>query len=460
MRLKYISKISVILLLSIFFIIPQSALSKTYDFNKDGKLSSHDIDILSTFLGSNDSLYDLNDDGIVDAVDVAILAKHIDSNDLGDQIFTVYKNNSPLKEFTQNNLLDAISLASQSNGIVKTDDVLIWNDEEYFIYSNNYISNRSKSIHDAVKIAYNLENSIVTSKNGNVIYNKPLNYRKIMGVTRTNVNLRSEPNMSARTDLMIPDGTLVECLGVIRGFYEICYYDNNNTIHTGFVPSYLDIIQDDINNSQLGYISAREESNGNPGAVGLNPNDKGGASFGVWQLSSKMGAVDEFLKFIKDKNPEIYNSLYEAKKRDNNTFSDNFINKWKEIANTHYDVFYQLQRLFIKRDYFDSFETLAKKNNLNITSLLEFNSTSNMIWSSSVQHGPSGLIKIFKKIPLSLSIEEIVRKVYEERLNVIAKSYPPDSSNPGVVALYNGIKTRLENECAEILRIYKRELSY
>ena len=83
-----------------------------------------------------------------------------------------------------------------------------------------------------------------------------------------------------------------------------------------------------------------------------------------------------------------------------------------------------------------------------------------MIWSTSVQHGASGAVNIFKKIPLATNIEDIIAKVYEERLNMIAKSYPPNSTNPGVVSLYNGIKNRLENEKNEILRIYKRELFY
>src|SRR5699024_7467523 len=143
-----------------------------------------------------------------------------------------------------------------------------------------------------------------------------------------------------------------------------------------------------------------------------------------------MGSVAEFLDFIKNKNSEIYVILTEAKKQDKNTFGENFIEKWKEVADNYYDTFYELQRSFIKRNYFDSFSTLVKKNNLNIDYLLDFNSTSNMIWSTSVQHGASGAVNIFKKIPLATNIEDIIAKVYEERLNMIAKSYPPNSTNP------------------------------
>lgn len=460
MLLKLLPKIFLLSSIIYVFFCTIPAHAQNFDLNNDGIIDSKDLETLSIFFGSNEEKYDLNRDGIIDAVDLAILAKQIHSNEIGDHVFTVFKNDSVLGTFTKNNLLNAISLAAQNGGVVKSNDNLVWNNENYFIYSNNEVHSTGKSIREAVKNAYNINNSIVVSKNGNIIYNKNLNYRKIIGVTRTSVNLRSEPRMDARTDLMIPDGTLVEVNSIVRGFYKVSYYDSENNVHNGYIPSYLDIIQDDISNSQLGYISAREESNGDPGAVGLNPNDKGGASFGVWQLSSKMGSVDEFLDFIKNKNSEIYVILTEAKKQDKNTFGENFIEKWKEVADNYYDTFYELQRSFIKRNYFDSFSTLVKKNNLNIDYLLDFNSTSNMIWSTSVQHGADGAVNIFKKIPLATNIEDIIAKVYEERLNIIAKSYPPNSTNPGVVSLYNGIKNRLENEKNEILRIYKRELFY
>ncbi len=434
--------------------------AQNFDINNDGVINSLDLEKISIFFGSDEKEYDLNNDGIVDIIDLGIIAKRIDSNEVEEHVLIVYKNDSLLGTFTKNNLISAISLAAESGGTVKFHDDVIWDNQNYFIYSNNEFYGKGKTIRDSLKIAHSTDNSIVISKNGNIIYNKNMNFRKIIGVTRTAVNLRSHPKMSARTETMIPDGTLIEVIELVNGFYKVLYYMNSNTLLTGYVPSYLDIIQDDMNNSQLGYISAREESNGNPGAVGLNPNDKGGASFGVWQLSSKMGSVDDFLDFIKDKNNDIYTMLMEAKKQDNNKFENNFIEKWKQIAQDYYNTFYELQRIFIKRSYFDAFLNSAKKNNMDISALLDFNSTSNMIWSTSVQHGSGGAINIFKKIPLATNIETIIENVYAERLKIIAKSYSPNSSNPGIVSLYNGIKTRLENEKEEILRVYKRELSY
>mgnify|MGYP003369108326 FL=1 len=452
----------VITVICLHFSSTKFAFAKNFDINKDGIIDSEDLYMISQYIGTENENYDLNNDGIVDSIDISILAKHISSKDIIDNenTFIVYKDNLILGSFPKNNLIDAISLASQNHGIVKQNDKIIWNNENYFIYSGNSLIGKSPTIRDAFKTAKDIENSIVFSKNGNIIYDKSLNYRKIIGVTRTSVNLRNEPNVSSRTDLTIPNGTLVEVESIVNGFYKILYYDQKNQLNIGFIPNYIDIIQDDINNSQLGYISAREESNGDPGAIGLNPNDKGGASFGVWQLSSKMGTVDDFLDFIKDKDKEIYLQLSEAKNQDNNSYSENFISTWKEIAKNKHDSFYELQRLFIKRNYYDSFIKLAKKNNLNINYLLDYNSTSNMIWSTCVQHGASGAIKILKKITPTTTMENLIEKIYEERLNIIAKSYPPNSTNPGIVSLYNGVKNRLENEKKEILRIYQRELSY
>lgn len=460
--LKLISK--TLLACSIFYTCFNSyniCYAKNFDINKDGIINASDLDTLSIYFYSDQDIYDLNDDGVVDALDLAILAQKITKSEESDKILTAHnKDGTLLESFSHHNLINAISLASQNNGVVKYNNDIIWDNTKYFVYASNEQDMNYGSIRDAVKKAYTLDNSIVTSKNGNIIYNKGLNFRKIMGVTTTSVNLRSEPKMSARTDLMIPEGTLVEVSNVERGFYKISYYNDNNKLHIGYVPNYLDIIQDDISNSQLGYISAREESNGNPGIVAQNPNDKGGASFGVWQLSSKMGSVDEFLKFIQNKNSTIFSKLTDAKNRDNGKFSDNFINEWKSVADQYYDEFYELQRLFIKQDYYDAVIKMANKNNMNLESFLDYNSTSNMIWSTSVQHGPGGTVNILKKISMDSPIEEIISRVYEERMKIIAKSYPPDSPNSGVVALYNGIKNRLENEKEEIIRIYQRELNY
>ncbi len=440
---------------------PYISFAKNYDINKDGIINTLDLDTLSTYFESYDENYDLNDDGVIDALDLATLAKQITTHEEGNKVIIAYNNEgTPLGSFTEHNLLDAISLASKNNGVVKHNNAVIWNNEKYFVYSRDESNITCDSMREALSKAYSLNNSIVTSKNGNIIYNKNLNFRKIMGVTNTSVNLRSAPKMSARTDIMIPDGTLVEVSNIEKGFYKVSYYNEKNKVFTGYVPGYLDIIQDDIDNTQLGYISAREESNGNPGIVAQNPNDKGGASFGVWQLSSKMGSVDEFLKFISNKDEVIFKKLTEAKDKDNGNFSDNFIAEWKNVANQFYDKFYELQRLFIKQNYYDALIKIAKKNNMNLDSFLNYSSTSNMMWSTAVQHGAGGAVNILKKIPLDSPIETIISNVYDERLKIIAKSYPPNSPNPGVVALYNGIKTRLENEKAEILRIYKRELHY
>ncbi len=457
--LKAISKFLIFsLIFSIYSTSYKFSFAKNIDIKKDEIINSEDLNELLPYIGSKNKIYDLNDDGFVDGLDLSIIAKKILVNE--DLILNVYKDNKIIGSFSQNNLTNAISLACKNNGIVKKDNKVIWNNKSYFVYSNKNLINKFPTIRESLKSAENLENSIIISKNGNIIYDKNSNYRKIMGVTRTNVNLRNEANKSSRSNITIPNETLVEVENIINGLYKISYYDKENNLRTGFVPSYLDIIQDDFNNSQLGYISAREESNGDPGALGLNPNDKGGASFGVWQLSSKMGSVDRFLDFIKNKNEKIYFELSEAKKQDNNKFEDNFINKWKEVAKNNYDVFYELQRLFIKETYFDAFVKSAKKNNLNILPLLDYNSTSNMIWSTCVQHGTEGTIKILKKITPPKNIESLIELIYEERLNIISKTYPPTSSNPGIVSLYNGIKNRLDNEKNEIIRIYKKELIY
>lgn len=454
---KKIYKSSILFFCILFFFkYNVFAINLSADFNKDGVVDLKDLTQISINFNSNNKLCDLNKDGIVDIYDVVIVANQIDSS-----IFKVFDSNGRfISGYGNGSLEQAIKKAYITNGCVMSNSKIIWNNEYYWTYNGEEQIGKYSNSHDAVSNTKDIKNGKVYNKFGNLLMNNTIGQKGILAVTQDELNLRSEPNWDARTHINIPNKELIEVNRRTNSFYKIRWHKNNNETFDGYVPYYLDFIQDDNNDSMLGYISGKQESNFNPGAVSNNPNDKGGVSVGVWQFSAKAGSLDEFMTWLQTRKLEFYNILNEAYKKDGQEYSNNFIESWKNVANKYYDEFFNIQQEFSKSIFYDSFVRICRRNGYEPGRLLDYVSTRNMIWSSAVHHGPTGAYRIFSKIDPNISMEDYITKVYDGRLEVIADSYPPNSSNQGVVDIYNSIKKRFERESGEIKRCYSREITY
>lgn len=132
---------------------------------------------------------------------------------------------------------------------------------------------------------------------------------------------------------------------------------------------------------QLGHISIKYESNGNPATVSNNPADPGGASYGLYQLASKTGTLKYFLDGSSFKNE--FTGLTPGTKE--------FNSKWVELSKNQ--KFNDEQHDFIKKTHYDSPRSYATSIGLPDNQMLN-----EAIWSMGVQHGPNGAIKILKNI--------------------------------------------------------------
>lgn len=200
---------------------------------------------------------------------------------------------------------------------------------------------------------------------------------------------------------------------------------------------------------KLGELSAKYESNGDPGTISTGVGDIGGKSYGAWQLASNMGSVDKFISFLKTKNAYYYNELSTAKQLDGNKFGTNFDNAWKNIAKNDRDGFLELQRQYIKMTYYDvSAASLLKNYNFNIEE--HSWALKNVLWSTSVQHGASGAVNIFKTVGLDRSERDLIIAIYDERSKVDKYFY---SSSKEVQA---AVKKRFENEKNDALKMLQQ----
>lgn len=168
----------------------------------------------------------------------------------------------------------------------------------------------------------------------------------------------------------------------------------------------------------LGSLSALYES-GKKGSSAVGWDSTGGTSYGKYQIAAKTGTMNEFMKYLKDSNPEAYKRLSAAGPADAGK-DGAFAQEWQKMAkdgtlgNSEHD--------FIKKTHFDVGVSGVKDANLQ--KMLSGNSAlQDVMWSTSVQHGGKGASSIFNKVyKEGMSEEDLIKAVYAERSTKFGRS--------------------------------------
>jgi len=282
----------------------------------------------------------------------------------------------------------------------------------------------------------------------------------IVGYTNTILSLRSAPSTSSKVIASIPNGSKVIISNRFfdttshSEFYQIKWIKNpNNTpvLMDGYSSApYIHVITDTVNNSMLGVLSGQYESNGNPGSVSSGVGDSGGVSYGVWQLSSKVGSLSSFMLWLSSEDPSYFSSLDNARKLDGGTYGTNFNTIWKTFGLNDYREFYELQHKYIKSKYYD-----VLVNNLmstgNYEPRLRSFAVRNVLWSTAVHHGASGAYNIISKFKSVTDINQFISSIYAERSKVDIYF----SSSP---TLHASLINRFIREKADALKVYNYEV--
>jgi hypothetical protein len=163
---------------------------------------------------------------------------------------------------------------------------------------------------------------------------------------------------------------------------------------------------------QLGSLSDKYESgNRGPATVSTGVGDPGGVSYGTYQLASKIGRADEF---VKKHYPDEFKGLKGG--------TEEFTKRWKELAEKDADGLRKKEHQFIRETHYDpQAAKLAKDLKLDVTKRSA--AFRDVVWSTAVQHGPNtDVIVVAAKSLLSegkklddVSDEALVKAVYAER---------------------------------------------
>lgn len=197
---------------------------------------------------------------------------------------------------------------------------------------------------------------------------------------------------------MINDSMMLEALATItRLMRDEAHLPQRQPVAVkGVAESKPDVTPAKVDTYMPGVLSARFES-GSAGVGAIGFDRVGGTSYGQYQIASRPGTMDRFLKYLDEHAPEWADRLRDAGPANTGSKSGTMPAEWKAIAAEDPKRFGKLQHDFIAE------ETYSPARNMILSQTgLDFNNAPpalrEVLWSTSVQHGPTGAARIFNKV--------------------------------------------------------------
>ena len=191
----------------------------------------------------------------------------------------------------------------------------------------------------------------------------------------------------------------------------------------------------------LGDLSKKYESNGNPAAISTGVDDLGGKSYGMYQLSSNVGALVAFIRWSMVKGYAFAYRLC------NKYRQDGFDDEWKKCAVEYEHTFSYAQHQYIKEKYYDVAKELLKASMYDLDNHSDV--MQDVVWSRAVQYGPYQIVEMFMeacKILGHPNLSYVDSRAFD--YNMIEVIYLEVCKSEGWT---NGLYARFEAECADAL---------
>jgi hypothetical protein len=210
--------------------------------------------------------------------------------------------------------------------------------------------------------------------------------------------------------------------------------------------------------SKLGSVSAKHESNGNPGTVNKygNGDDLGGASYGAYQFASYLKGADtptrDSVTTSQIKNSPINQFLKSSKFSSEFTglspATPEFDAAWKKIGQSNKVDFMAEQHKYIEKNYY---QVLVDKLPASISNRKK--AIHEAVWSMSVQHGPgmaAGIIKNAIGQPASdVCDSKLIEILYQYRIDNVQVNFKSSQK------LWPGLIKRFNQERDELIKLAK-----
>ena len=150
-----------------------------------------------------------------------------------------------------------------------------------------------------------------------------------------------------------------------------------------------------MEDTELGQLSAQFES-GSDGIAAVGYDRNGGTSYGKYQVSSRAGSLKDFLDFLDTEAPDLSRRLRSSGPGNTGSRKGAMPDAWRAIASEQPERFEDLQEAFVRQSHYKpALDAIAQRTGINpdkvSTAMRE------VIWSTSVQHGPAGAARIFER---------------------------------------------------------------
>lgn len=205
----------------------------------------------------------------------------------------------------------------------------------------------------------------------------------------------------------------------------------------------------------LGALSAKYETGGRgPGTVSTGAGDKGGVSYGSYQMASKMGVPAKFVSQAGFPWVQDFKNLVPG--------TAQFSACWRRIATAQKDAFQEAQHAYIKKTHYDLLVAkIRRDDNVDVDS--RSRALQDVIWSTAVQHGGAtpivhracGKVKCAPTDPKY--DEELIRAIYAER-----GRKKPDGKlayfSGNSASVQKGVANRFKSELQDALAMLAKEI--
>ncbi len=212
----------------------------------------------------------------------------------------------------------------------------------------------------------------------------------------------------------------------------------------------------------LGELSKQYETSGRgPATVSGGIDDPGGISYGSYQMASKRGTPQDFLK--TEGNP--WASKFGSAEAGTKAFSDT----WKTIGEQEPTKFHQAQHAYIERTHYRKLvDDLNDATAIDLHYETHSHTLRDVAWSTAVHHGGSGGARIFQRandmVPINRNKpgydKALIDAVYAERGRV-----DPETgrlvyfSKVKLAKTQQSLKNRFINECGDAQAALAAELA-
>ena len=154
-----------------------------------------------------------------------------------------------------------------------------------------------------------------------------------------------------------------------------------------------------------GALAAKFES-GSEGISAIGYDSKGGTSYGKYQIASRVGTMAAFIEYLGEKAPDLAKRLQAAGPSNTGGRTGKMPTEWRNIAAAEPVRFEKLQEDFIRTSHFEpAMRSISESTGLGFDNMPA--PLQEVLFSTAVQHGPFGAVRIFNQALTSVGINKL-----------------------------------------------------